>query len=134
MQREQRVLPKSDDGTMNNCRAPARWNCQAIGYKGHTEIEYLIDGTTGGLSDESGEELQQVFVLKTEQYKSDTLGPGYPYETRMQLYINDKGDAYRTWKGKLKGRPVCNFFTGVVYSYNNYGIKVSDLKGDDWKR
>jgi hypothetical protein len=29
--------------------------------------------------------------------------------------MNKEGDAYKTWKGKLKGKPVCNFYRGVVY-------------------
>lgn len=116
-QREQHILPTNPDGTMDNARAPSRWHTQAFGYMGNKKIEYLCTDSTGGMSDESGEMLWQSYVTKTEQIEDDNWGFGYPFETQMQLFINEAGDAYRTWKGKLQGRPVCNFETGVVYYY-----------------
>ena len=115
--RTQKIYPTNLDGTMNNRRAPSMCKCQAFGYRGNTLIEYLIRGTDTGTSTESGEELMKYYVTKTVTFDSYDLGRAELSRAEICLYVNDKGDAYRTWKGKLKGRPVCNFNTGYVFYY-----------------
>ena len=119
MQYKQIILPHNHDGSMDDGRAPAMWHSQAYGYDGHNFIEYTITGTDTGMSDESGEMLMRYFVRKCEEYRA---GENY-YDVWSQHYsdvtffVNEKGEAYRSWKGKLAGRPVCNFETGDVYKY-----------------
>lgn len=111
-------LPMGFNGESNR-RAPAMSYSQSIGWKGDTRIEYVIVRDEYGYSDESGETLNWVKVEKIEQYcpngEAYGLFSGYPQIKVINLYMNKEGDAYKTWKGKLKGKPVCNFYRGVVY-------------------
>lgn len=111
-------LPMGFNGESNR-RAPAMSYSQSIGWKGDTRIEYVIVQDEYGYSDESGETLNRVKVEKIEQHcpdgKAYGLFSGCPRIKVINLYMNKEGDAYKTWKGKLKGKPVCNFYRGVVY-------------------
>lgn len=112
-------LPHDKNGSMEDGRAPARWHTLAYGYEGNSYIEYLIVDTDTGMSDESGELLTKYFVRRTEEYRPDAKGYDIwsRHESDLTLYVNEQGDAYRSWKGKLNGRPVCNFETGFIYRY-----------------
>lgn len=125
MQYEQVKLPLDADGTNNNHCAPSMAGIQAFGYMDSKHyIEYTITGSDTGQSDESGENLTKYFVRKVEELHGDNgFDIWWKRETDIKLYVNAKGEAYRTWKGKLKGRPVCNFNSGFVYKYVRGGHK-----------
>ena len=112
-------LPTSIDSNFKNYRAPYMSDKQAIGWKGHVYIEYVIVRELFGQSDESGETLYSIEVEKTEQIlpEGSPFGPtaGFPKRTLKKMYINSDGDAFPSWKGKLKNNPICNFHRGVVY-------------------
>lgn len=117
---EQIILPMSLD-EIEVHRAPYMCDKQAFGFKGKTFIEYSRPNYDGGMSDESGEMLHSAYIQKLEQYQPE--GSAYATIAGPQListqrvFISESGEVYRTWKGKLKGRPICNIFTGKVYSY-----------------
>lgn len=119
MKYDQVILPHDGDGSLQDGRAPAMWHNQAYGFNEREYIEYVITGTDTGMSKESGELLTKYFVRKCVEYRGgkhlwDIYSQHY---SNLTLYVNEKGEAYRSWKGKLKGRPVCNFETGDVYKY-----------------
>lgn len=122
---EQITLPLSLEGDEVH-RAPYMCDKQAFGFKGKVYIEYYCPEYDGGMSDESGEMLHSAYINKLEQYQPE----GSAYATIagpqlfsiMRVFISESGEVYRTWKGKLKGRPICNIFTGKIYSY----VKASD--------
>lgn len=119
MAREQKILPMDLEADFV-MRAPSMSRISAFGFDGNTKIEYLITGTDTGQSDESGENLTKYFCKKCEELwsKDKTIGIMWRGDEKpITLYVNEKGEAYRSWKGKLKGRPVCNFITGRVYKY-----------------
>lgn len=114
--------PEYDNGRSG--RAPSMSYSQAFGFdKDHNEeIEYIIVGSSGGMSDESGEMLWQNYVEKRVTYYLSKTDHSWVNEyaqppVKMTLYVNKQGLAYRSWKGKLKGNPVCNFHTGEVFKY-----------------
>ena len=111
-------LPMGFNGAKNT-RAPAMSYSQSIGWKGETRIEYVIIKDEYGYSDESGETLNHVKVERAEQYcphgNQFDIFSGSIDRKIINLYMNKEGDAYRSWKGKLNGKPVCNFYRGVVY-------------------
>ena len=119
MIRPQKLLPYNWDDPDHDGRAPAMARCQAYGYLSKKDyIEYQIIGTDTGQSDESGELLVKYFCKKIEELHGENgFDIWWRNETPIKLYVNKQGEAYRSWKGLLKGRPVCNFLTGRVYSY-----------------
>ena len=74
---------------------------------------YRIVGSSGGQSDESGELLCHRYVRK-EVYSAFEIQLAVQ---ELSLYVDARGDAYRSWKGRLRGHPVCNFKTGYIYKY-----------------
>lgn len=110
---EQTVLPMSLEG-VDVHRAPYMCDKQAFGFKGKTYIEYYNP-------DYDGEMLHSAYIQRLQQYQPE----GSAYDTiagpqlisTQRVFISESGEVYRTWKGRLKGRPICNIFTGKVYSY-----------------
>lgn len=113
----QTTLPLCRDGSNNNTFPPSWYWCRASGYEGNRCITYCLECYDGGKSSESGEELSFVMVLKTTQSDFGDLGTGFSYEERKRFFIANDGNAYRSWKGKLTGRPVFNLKDSVVYKY-----------------
>ena len=122
---EQRTLPMTLE-VDTVCRAPSMCNRQAFGFKGKTYIEYSYPKYDGGMSDESGELLHSAYIRRLEQYQPEGSAYGtlaeHQFVSTQKVFISGNGEVYRTWKGKLNGRPICNLFSGVVYSY----VRVSD--------
>lgn len=110
--KEQRVLPM---GLREPYLRRMLIHSQAIGCKGNWCTEYVIFDSDGGRSDESGEMLSKILVRRREY--NDNLCIEHP-DNYVNLFVNEAGDAYRSWKGKLAGRPVCNFELGCVYDYS----------------
>lgn len=116
---EQIRLPQNKDGTDGGF-PPSAYNSLACGWEGNHCIKYEYVGTDTGMSDESGEMLTRWFCTKTEFMNPESgteFGAWYRNERNITLFVNEQGDAYRSWKGKLVSRPVCNFHTGHVFRY-----------------
>ena len=97
-------------------RAPSRAYMQAFGFDGNVYNEYLIIGSNGGESNESGETLfhERVYYMKKHLIYGELV---HNSSTEIDLYVNKNGEAFKTWKGKLKSGPVCNFHTGKIFKY-----------------
>lgn len=97
-------------------RTPSMSFSQAFGYSGTEYFEYVIIGSNHGESNESGETLFQYRVRYDKKHLiCNELIP--ISSTEINLYVNKKGEAYKSWKGKLESNPVCNFYTGRVFKY-----------------
>lgn len=93
---------------------PSWYGTRAAGLDGNYEVQYTLYNWLGGHSSESGEDLENALFVKSEQNIHTRL---YHPDTMHTFYIAANGDAYRSWKGKLKGRPVFNIRTNKVYKY-----------------
>lgn len=112
---KQIVLPMMANGD-DTTRAPLRAYTQAFGFDGNIYDEYLIIGSNGGESDESGETLfhEKVYHIQKHLVCGELV---HNSSTEINMYVNKNGEAFKSWKGKLKSGPVCNFHTGKVFKY-----------------